>query len=68
VLRSLVECVADLGSSGRKPSPTLSSVAMVTAILNFVFPVGGTFAEFPPQHKVLEVKILPSLGERRRRH
>jgi hypothetical protein len=44
-------------------------VAMVTAILNVAFPVGGTFAEFPPpQHSVLGVKTLPSLGERRRRH
>jgi hypothetical protein len=64
VLRSLVECVVDLGSSKRKPSPTLSSVAMVMTLLNVIFPVRGTFAEFPPlQHRVLRVKTLPSLGK-----
>jgi hypothetical protein len=37
---------------------------MVTALLNVIFPVRGTFAEFPPlQHRVLRVKTLPSLGK-----
>jgi hypothetical protein len=69
LLLSLVECVTDLGFTGRKPSPTLLSVVMVTALLSVTFPAGGTIAEFPPlQHRALGVKTLPSLGERRRRH
>jgi hypothetical protein len=63
-------CVLQVwGTTKRKLSPTLLSVAMVTAFLNVVLPVGGTIVDLPAsQHLALSVKTLPSLGERRRCH